>query len=51
MSYKTRSNYAPCYNLTEEEFNKIFGKEENGPSKFETKEERKQVDNIRNMDK
>ena len=27
MGYKTRSNYAPGYSMTEEQFNNIFSKE------------------------
>ncbi len=28
MGYKSRSNFAPCYSMTDEQFNKIFKKEE-----------------------
>lgn len=37
MGEKTRGNYAPCYNLTEEEFNKIFYKEKDGDGSLKSR--------------
>ena len=51
MGYKTRSNYALGYSMTDEEFNKVFERDQNADIKFEKKEERKRKDNSRNLGK
>ncbi len=42
MGYKSRSNFAPCYSMTDEQFNKIFKKDE----KIENKNIQKNIDYV-----
>lgn len=48
MGAKTRSNYAPGYSMTDEDFNRIFRKEPKDESARE--EEREREDNLGTVD-
>lgn len=49
MGAKTRSNYAPAYSLTDEDFNRIFGKEKDADTKSTEQKEREREDSNGSM--